>query len=128
VGYLLYGLGLLVLFAGPIAFVKNWRTALTASAPAPWLRLYWWHWFVLPVLGVAAYYFTWSSTGIDGERIRILGFPFPAAAFDSHGADYLGPLTLPSLFANAVAWMLIPDICLYVWRRIVLRRNLTNGA
>jgi hypothetical protein len=127
-GYLFYAIGLLLLVVGFVAFVQNMRAALTASAPAKWLRLYWWHWLALPVLGIVAYYFTWSTTGLDGERVQIVGFPFPAAALDSHGADYVGPLTLPSLFANAVVWALLPDICLCVWRLAVSRRNLTTGA
>ena len=118
-----------LLILGPIAFVQNRKAARAPSAPnATWLTVYNKRWPAIVVLGIAAFAFSYSATGHDGQRWRVYGFPFPAAAFDSHGADYVGPLTLPSLFANAVIWALLPDICLYVWRLAASRRNLTTRA
>jgi len=122
-------IGVLILIAGFTAFVKNWRAARGMSAPPEqWLRLYRWRWFALVTLGAAAYYMTWHITGVDCERLRIAGFPFPAAAFDSRGADYVGPLTLPFMLLDILTWALIPDLCLYAWRGVLLRRSLTIGA
>jgi hypothetical protein len=126
--YVLLG-GVLVLCVGVVAFVKNYQaTKATSAPPTPWLRFYRWRWVALLMLAAAAYFATWSTTGSAGDRIRIVGFPFPAAAFDSSGADYVGALTLPLMLLNMATWALLPDICLYVWRRAVLRRNLTVRA
>jgi hypothetical protein len=41
-----------------------------------------------------------------------LGFPFFAAWFDEQGRDFVGPITLPAMLANAVVWFLVPQAVL----------------
>lgn len=58
-------------------------------------------------------------------RTRVFGFPFMSFVFQKRGAlweDYIGPLTVPALIANAVVSLLLPfafwAIYLRFFRRI----------
>jgi hypothetical protein len=118
-----------LLILGPIAFVQNRKAARAPSAPnATWLTVYNKRWPAIVVLGIAAFAFSYSATGHDGQRWRVYGFPFPAGAFDSHGADYVGLVTLPFALFNALIWTTLPDLCLFVWRHASARRNQTRRA
>jgi hypothetical protein len=71
------------------------------------------------ILAVAAFWWSYPIQARDGVG-RVVGVPFMAAYFDSHGFDYSGPLTLPAMIANAVVWFLAPWLVLatYVrWQR-----------
>jgi hypothetical protein len=126
--YLIFGVGLAVLIFGAVAFVKNRQYAKTPSAPpVGWLSLYRWRWAPALLLGVAAYYFSYSTTGQDGELYKVIGFPFVAAAFDSHGADYVGPLTVPFMLLDVFTWAVLPDLGLLIWRIAGRRRNVAIG-
>ncbi len=53
---------------------------------------------------------------------RIVGLPFPVAAFEKHGdvwMDFVGITSIPFFIANAAFWLLLPQL-LVAWR---LRRN-----
>src|SRR5580698_2882165 len=107
---LIGGTSVALLILGPIAFVQNRRAARAPSAPnGSWLTVYTRRWPAIVVLGIAALAFTYSTTDHDGQRWRVFGFPFPAAAFDSHGADYVGIVTLPFTLFNALIWTTLPD-------------------
>jgi hypothetical protein len=129
VEHLITGAAVALLILGPIAFVQNRKVARAPSAPnASWLSVYKRRWPAIVVLGIAAFAFTYSTTGHDGQRWRVYGFPFPAAALDSHGADYVGLVTLPFTLFNALIWTTLPDLCLFVWRHASARPNRTLGA
>ena len=56
-----------------------------------------------------------------GANVRIIGFPFPAAAFEKHGThwlDYSGPLTLPFVCANAWVAFVFPHLVLKLFQSI----------
>ena len=55
-----------------------------------------------------------------GENTRIVGFPFPSAAFERHNdrwLDFVGPTTLPFGVANAWFSFVLPHLVLWVFRR-----------
>jgi len=55
-----------------------------------------------------------------GENTRIVGFPFPAAAWERHGGhwmDFVGPLMLPFMCANAWFAFVVPHLVIRVVRR-----------
>lgn len=57
---------------------------------------------------------------------RIVGIPFPAAAFEKHGdvwMDFVGAMTLPLLLANAAFFLLMPQIPVLLWLRTRARRE-----
>jgi hypothetical protein len=129
VEYLIGVTAVALLILGPIAFVQNRKAVRAPSAPnATWLTVYHKRWPAIVVLGIAAFAFSYSTTGHDGQRWRVYGFPFPAAAFDSHGADYVGLVTLPFTLFNALIWTTLPDLCLFVWRYASANRAQTRGA
>jgi len=118
------GLGVILLVLCPIAFVSNLRSrGSTAAISALWRRVYWWRWVLAIPLGIAGYFGTYTGVGDGGEVYRILGFPFPAAAFDSAGRDYVSPLTPLLLVLDAILLALLPDLFLWIWRRYDQRRN-----
>ena len=60
---------------------------------------------------------------LGGQRWWVVGIPFFAAAFDSHGHDFLGSLTLPALVGNSVFWFLVPQIALFFYARAYTKRH-----
>ena len=55
-----------------------------------------------------------------GKNMRIVGFPFPAAAWERHGdhwMDFVGPLMLPFMCANAWFAFVLPHLVIRVLRR-----------
>ena len=127
--YLIGATALALLILGPLAFVSNRRANRISSAPtATWLRWYRFHWVLAASLGIAALLFHYSTFGHDGQPWRVYGFPFPAAAFDSRGADYAGLVTLPFTLFNLVIWTSLPDVALFVWRRAIKNRSETLRA
>jgi len=70
---------------------------------------------------------SWLATGLMGYPVetpegvgRAVGVPFFVAFFDFRGRDYLGPLTIVAVVANAVFWFLVPQIFLslkWKWRK-----------
>jgi hypothetical protein len=111
VKYLIGGTAILLLILGPIVFVRNRKAARAPSAPSStWLTVYRRRWPVIALLGVAACVFTYTTIGDGGQRWRVYGLPFSAAAIDSHGADYVGLVTLPLTLFNIVVWTTLPDV------------------
>lgn len=108
---LLAGIGLLLLA------VEVAATARMARAHPAWLpprkrrAAKWFSWLAGLTLATASLAFP-TLLGYHLESpsgpYRIVGIPFMVAAFDSHGADYVGPLTLPAALVNAVVWLMLP--------------------
>ena len=86
-----------------------------SKARSVWLHLYRWRGLVGVVFAIASAFIGYPVSDA-GERYRVLGVPFLAAAFDSASRDYVGPLTLLSFLANALVWFFLPQIVLFCWR------------
>jgi hypothetical protein len=112
---LLAVLGLAGIVSGGFAMRLNWRTAKSRSVSRSARR-----WFVAAVslgllLGAASWpltYFMGYPLKIEAETGRVVGLPFFVAYFDSLGRDYVGPLTMPGVFANALFWFFVPQFAL----------------
>ena len=64
-----------------------------------------------------ATYFMGYPVRLENEVGRVVGLPFLVAYFDAGGADFVGPLTMPAVFANFVFWFLLPQTVLhFVWK------------
>ncbi len=126
--------GLAVLAVGIVAVWFVWRVVPQGQVPPKWNLL---RWIVVGVgLFMAICVLAWPTAfgypyraypeGGPESLGRVVGMPFMEAWFDSEGADYSGPLTLPAAIANAVAWFLIPHIALAAYGRA--HRNRRRGA
>lgn len=55
-----------------------------------------------------------------GDNLRVMGFPFLAAAFERRGdiwIDFMSPLTPVAYLANATFAFVLPHLLLRAWRR-----------
>jgi hypothetical protein len=121
-------IGLIAVIAGVVALRSNWRFAQSEPRQAGrrlWLAMT----FALgAVLGIASWPLTfWMGypVHVETEVGRIVGIPFFVAYFDSAGRDYVGALTIPGAFANAIFWFIAPQLALYAINR---RRRGTSAA
>jgi hypothetical protein len=124
-------LGLILIFVGFIALWYCVRVAASIDRPKNWRSCL----AGAVILGVALALASWPGTYWLGYPLgstyagpgRAVGIPFMAAWFDSEGRDYVGPMTLPAVCANAVFWLLVPSMILgaHGWRH---RRRLANGT
>jgi hypothetical protein len=103
---------------------SNRSASKQAEVSSAWLHVYRWRWLVGVVFAIASAFIGYPVTDA-GERYRVLGVPFLAAAFDSGGRDYVGPLTLPAFVANTVVWFFLPQIVLFCWMVFTGRRPQT---
>jgi hypothetical protein len=108
-------LGVVGIGAGIVALVRNvnqiwhpggtgltWPTVLTFASGL--------------ALAIASLFIVYPYS----ETVRIVGFPFPAAAWEKHGdrwRDFVGALTLPLYCANIVFAFVLPHLALRVLRR-----------
>ncbi len=80
---------------------------------------------ILLIIGAILGISTWPATFFMGYTVkleegigRMVSLPFFVACFDAHGADFVGPLTMPEVIGNVIFWFLIPQIILLlVWKR-----------
>ena len=107
--------GALIVVGECFAARSNRSASEQAKARSVWLHLYRWRGLVGVVFAIASAFIGYPVSDA-GERYRVLGVPFLAAAFDSAGRDYVGPLTLLSFLANALVWFFLPQIVLFCWR------------
>ena len=49
----------------------------------------------------------------EREYWWVVGIPFPAAAFDKRGQDFIGVLTPLFMILNAFFWFLVPQMALF---------------
>ncbi|MEJ0040246.1 MAG: hypothetical protein WDO68_30170 [Gammaproteobacteria bacterium] len=91
------------------------RTFIKGVPPkSAWATAYRWRFLVgVPFAGVSVF-MGYTLPGAS-EKYRVIGLPFMVAAFDSAGRDYVGPLSLPSLIANAAVWFFAPGVMLWLW-------------
>ena len=119
-------LGIAGLVLGIWALVAAFLTARRPVRPSHWwirclitfvsgLLLGWAAWHFQLLLGY--------PLTLDHQRWWLVGVPFFAAAFDSHGRDFLGSLTLPALVGNSVFWFLVPQITLFFYARAYAKRH-----
>ena len=113
---LLVGLGLLWPSVWSIRYVWK-RTADTQTQRAR-LRL------AITVLGLISACLV-SSIGYYADPVtRVIGFPFLSVVFQKRGdgwLDFLGPLTIPALLANAFLGFALPFLLVTVWWRVMER-------
>jgi len=101
-------LGLVLLPAGIMAAIFNVRAfrrrPRLLSVPVGALSL---------GIGIAVAILSFSYAYSPDPRHRVLGTPFPEVVLERHGEsweDFVGPLTLPAMLANAVVALLVPQL------------------
>lgn len=107
--------GLAVIVAGAFALARNVRQVLLQKqrkALSSILLTF----AVGLVLAVGSFFVVYPH----GDNARIVGFPFPAAAWERHGDrwhDFVGLATLPFMCANALFAFVLPHVFLWAFRR-----------
>jgi uncharacterized membrane protein HdeD (DUF308 family) len=101
----LVGLGVILLVGGITAVIyrRRHRDRMHASTFVN---------VVLIFVGVALAAYSTIVTYQVSPTLRLVGFSFPAAAWEfggSYWADFAGPMTLPLTFLNAMVWLLAPQ-------------------
>ena len=89
---------------GVLGLVVGLLAARSAHRSIHRQHLQWWRVQRFPVLSgfVLAWFFAGRPYPIS-DSTRIVGIPFPAAAFENHGSgwmDFVGPTTVPFYLAN----------------------------
>jgi len=120
--YVLLVVATLIIAIEVVSARMNRRIRLEGRASAKWEKAYRWRWVIGVPFAVLSAFVSYPMVG-ETESYRILGFPLMVAAFDEAGHDYVGPLTGPSFFANAVIWYFLPQIALLVWAKAKRPRN-----
>jgi len=90
----------------------------------PWLWFWQMRWVVGVLLAVAD---TLVRYHVDagGDHYTIYGFPVMSFAFDQRGWDYVGVLMIPAMVFNALTFLVLPQ--LIVWVYGVWQRRITRG-
>jgi len=104
--------GLAVIVLGAVSARLNRHLYSSGQPSRRWRIAYRVRWLVGILLGIAGAFVSYPSGGAT-ETYRIYGFPFLVAAFDTHGFDYVGPLSLLSFLANVFAAYFLTQIA--VW-------------
>jgi hypothetical protein len=105
--------GFLWLVLAIVAIRANRRLAANGRASKGWLLVHRFSKLLGVVIGVAGVFIRYNFSE-NGQQWTILGFPFLAGVFDSHGADYAGILTLPATIGNFLFFAVIPQFILWV--------------
>lgn len=108
--------GLMVLALEIFASRRNHITAQAPDVVAAWRFAHKWLLLFGIPFAVASFFMGYPTSG-EGEKYEVIGVPFLVAAFDSAGRDYVGLLSVPSLVANALLWLFVPAVALWVWSR-----------
>jgi hypothetical protein len=91
-------------------------------------KLVWWRIQAIPIVaGVVLATLLATRSYSASDSLRIVGFPFPAAAFERHHGvwlDFVGPTTVPFFLANIAFFLVLPQF-IVMWR---LRRVVTKQA
>lgn len=107
--------GFLGIGAGFFSLRQNWRLSVSTDGAISrkWV-------VILLVVGALVGIGTWPATYFMGYPVRvgnevwrIVGIPFPAAFFDTSGADYVGWFTMPAVLGNGLFWFLLPQTTIY---------------
>jgi hypothetical protein len=97
-------LGSAGIVAGSFARRATGEFSTHGPAPNKWRMLHLTALVIGIMIGIASWPLTyWMAYPIDTRETTgyIVGFPFFVAFFDSAGRDYIGPLTMPGVVANA---------------------------
>ena len=119
-------IGVLLLAVEAFATWKNRRLAQRATSAKRWCLFYRWRYVGGAILAVASVFMGYPMY-VDAERYWVVGVPFFVAAFDSSGTDFVGPFTVPLLVANAVVWLLFPNLLLWCWA-VMKKVGVAQGA
>jgi len=120
-------LGVVLLGTSIWAYRMNKRLAIS-TMPALWRTAWRWRWLIGLILGVGSIYLRYPLQG-GSDHYIVYGVPFMSYAFDQHGHDYVGPLTLPALILNFTTWAMLPQLILWVFRgRDARQSSVSNGA
>jgi hypothetical protein len=104
------GIGLLALEF--FASKSNKLASTCTNLNRQWHFVYKFRWIFGVLFAIASIFAIYPMSGYD-----FIGFPFIAGAFAKNGADFIGPFTIPALFANAITWYFLPTLALWVWQR-----------
>ncbi len=117
-------LGLLGILGGVLAARSGAKLSQAAPSAAFATRLR-----LARLSGYALAVATWPLTGLMsysyvddvGRSGRVAGVPFMAAYFNSHGHDFVGPMTIVGLIGNAVFWGLLPRLAVVSFALVAQR-------
>ena len=113
-------IGLVALVASVWAWRRNLRWPVL-EMPTLWQKFWRIRWIFGVGLGIASYFMRYPLQGGD-DTYTVYGIPFMSYAFDQHGSDYVGVLTIPALGANFVVWLLLPQLCFWLTARFSVRK------
>lgn len=111
-GYVLLIVGLALLAASARAAWLLKRVAV-AERPALWRKAFELRWRIGLVLMFASP-FVRFRVGTGEDRWTIFGVPFATFTYDVDGLEYVGYLTGPFFFLNALFWLLLPQLLLWI--------------
>ena len=113
-------LGILSLILGFWSILYVNRFIKSGHAFPDWKKLR----VIVLLIGLIVGVLSWPGTffmryhlSSGGETVRVVGVPFIAAYFDSNGHDYVGFLTLLSVFGNGIFWFLLPHIFFAIYTK-----------
>jgi hypothetical protein len=111
-------IGLLFFILEIIIFPTNLRTRKAYNTSQRWRQVYRWAWIIGLLLAVSSVFMRYPAKGNHGQQYILIGIPFVAAAFDEKGADYVSSLTPVFMAANALFWLLLPQLFMWGWQLI----------
>lgn len=120
--YILVLIAILLVVLEIIAAKKNKYSHVSGNITDKWLIVYKWRYLLGLPFAVASFFVSYTMSG-DTEPYKVMGFPLMAAAFDDAGRDYVGPLTVPFFFINAVIWYFLPFLILLLWSYINTKKQ-----
>jgi hypothetical protein len=116
IGNIIFIIILLLLLAEIATTHSNFRAKRNYGKHELWRKAYLWAWGLGLPLAVSSFYMKYSATGNHGQKYTLIGIPFVAAAFDDKGADYASFLTPVLMGLNAVFWLLVPQLVMWIWK------------
>lgn len=109
-----------LMFLGIVGLLTGAFSARLAHQRLRKAGLPWWRWQALPLLaGGAAGFAAVTVMYRVGPTLRVVGFPFVAAAFEDSGAVFSSPASVLLLLADATFFLLLPQsfLALYLGLR-----------
>jgi len=110
----------LLMFLGIVGLVTGAFSAVVAHRRIRSEKLGWWRYQAVPLaIGGVAGFLAVTVLYRVSSTVQVVGFPFPAAAFQDGGAILDGASTIPMLLADAVFFLLLPQsfLAIYLGRR-----------
>jgi hypothetical protein len=105
-----------LVFLGILGLVTGAFSALVAHRRIRSAGLGWWRYQAIPlIVGAVAGFLSVTVMYRVSATVRVVGFPFPAAAFEDGGAIFDGSSSVLMLLADATFFLLLPQSFLAVY-------------